>query len=67
MDPEEADKALVRAFSDRSRVDIAEAADSLIGWIEKGGFIPQRLTDAFVGKKAVLWYLRDVRATAEMI
>lgn len=70
MDPVKALEDFDRGMMNRDREAIAEAADALIEWLERGGFMP-------VGPHSPDWrgklthpqftsYLRAVRAVAEM-
>ena len=67
--------ATLKAFDDAmvagDRGDVAEAADAMVGWLEKGGFMP-------VGPHGADWrgslssnqlasYFRTARAVAEMV
>lgn len=71
MDPCAALTALDKAFQFGDREGIAEYADVLVGWIEKGGYLP-------VGPHGCDWrgklsakqlasHFRAIRAVAEMV
>jgi len=71
MDPCAALKGLDDAMMTRDRAAVAEYADALVGWLEKGGFMP-------VGPYGPDWrgkltsgqltsYLRALRHVAEMV
>jgi hypothetical protein len=70
MDPVAALEAFDRAMMERDRPAVAEHADALVGWLEKGGFKP-------CGPNGTDWrgqlttgqlasYFRTARAIAEM-
>lgn len=71
MDPNATLGELDKAMSCGDRPRVAELADALVGWIEKGGFLP-------VGPHGSDWrgklsagqfasHFRAVRAVAEMV
>ncbi len=65
MDPD----ATLKTLDTGTREERAEAADALIGWLEKGGFAPGRVGSDWrrgLSRKQYLAYLRDLRDVAEM-
>jgi hypothetical protein len=66
MDPNAAWKMFEHGMMCRSRSEIAEATDALVGWLEKGGVMPAEL-EAKMNRRDALRYLRDIRHVAEMI
>lgn len=65
MDPVACWKDIERGFTERDRERIADSCDTLIGWLEKGGFAPLN-SAGMPDVKHFLRYLRDLRAVAEM-
>ena len=70
MDPVAALKLFDDAMTAHDRPAIAEAADALVGWLEKGGFMPCGPNGAdWRGKLSssqLASYFRTARAIAEM-
>lgn len=71
MDPNAAFLSFDRATMTRDREAVAEAANALVGWLERGGFLPtcQPFADCWLAKldhKQLTCYFRDVRHVAEM-
>ena len=71
MDPVATLEAFDRAMMQRDRQAVAEHADALIGWLEKGGYMPVGPHGAdwrgSLTAKQLASMLREVRAVAEMI
>jgi hypothetical protein len=68
MDPTACLKSLDDAMACRERAEIAEYADAMIGWVEKGGFLPIRPDwRGELTRHEFVCYLRDIRAVAEMV
>lgn len=67
MDPNATWKMIEDAMSARDREAVAESADALIGWLERGGFKPSpTVSGRMYSTKEWLVYLRDIRHIAEM-
>lgn len=70
MDPVQAVKDFNAAMASHDRPAIAEAADALVGWLEKEGHVPvctelgYRVSFSAHQLKS---YFRDMRAVAEMV
>lgn len=70
MDPVATLKAFDDAMSAHDRPAVAEAADALIGWLEKGGFMPCGPNGCdwrgYLSANQLASYFRMARAIAEM-
>lgn len=70
MDPNECLKMFHDAMMKRDRSGVAEAADNLVGWLEKGGFLPsfdQSDRRSELSREDLVAYFRDIRHVAEML
>lgn len=68
MDPLATWKNLDDAMRSHDREAIGQAADALVGWYEKGGFIGSEIVRRYgMGRPGLLRMLRDLRAVAEMV
>lgn len=68
MDPVECLARFDNGLIARDKEAVAEAADALIGWIEKGGFLPSlEGWRTYFNRQQFLGYLRDIRHVAEMV
>lgn len=68
MDPTATIREYERANTLRNTEDIAIYADAMVGWLEKGGFMPD-CNGRWYGtldRHKLTCYFRDVRAIAEM-
>lgn len=65
MDPVACWKDIERGLLEGDRERVADSCDTLIGWIEKGGY-PPIVHANFQSRTDMLRYLRDLRAVAEM-
>ena len=67
MDPEAAWNEMLDAIAEDNLSDAEACADSLLGWIERGGFVPQALKRPIPDKWNILicdYVCREVLRTA---
>lgn len=62
MDPQESYKRLLRAWMNRDWSDLAELAQAMLDWLDKGGFPPEPYYPLEMGRE---WNTLVVRATCQ--
>lgn len=70
MDPNAAWKQLQAEMGNGDRARAGQLADGLVGWVSKGGALPDGWENVWAGgdvRSVLLFYLRDVRSVAEMV